>query len=130
MTMQIALTVSAVAVLPCQGCEHGPCRPDCPETERATLWPARQTPSAHELRSTLSMALRIMRDDLRSLLEVMADPARPAPWPLLATLDRDQLAIVLPILACIRRAEALIGRPEDFAPAWLDALIDGDDDGT
>lgn len=119
--------IARPATIPCQTCEHGPCWADCPQIDRAPLWPASELPTAHALRSTLAMALGIMRADLRSQIEVMVDRDRiTARRGVLATLDRDQLAIVLPLMACIRRAEALIGRQPDKAPQWLDALIDGE----
>jgi hypothetical protein len=118
--------IARPATIPCQTCEHGPCWRDCEQPDRAPLWPA-PPGDTHALRSTLAMALGIMRADLRSQIEVMVDRDRiTARRSVLATLDRDQLALVLPLMACIRRAEAIIGRQPDKAPQWLDALIDGE----
>lgn len=39
-------------------------------------------------------------------------------------LEPDDAAYLAPRLAAIRAAEALVGRPDDGCPGWLDALID------
>jgi len=74
----------------------------------------------------LYRCLSLLRAEACTLVEscaVMERDARGDLVPFLP-LEPDDAAWLAPRLAAIRAAEALVGRPDDGCPAWLDELID------
>jgi len=64
---------------------------------------------------------------LRQVLCAELQIAAPQPGDLLelALIDPEAWARISPLLATVRRAQLLVGRPSDDAPDWLDFIIEG-----
>ena len=83
-------------------------------------------PSVSEYRVALGMALPLLREDLRQLIECEAAggfAVAPAGQPL--RLEELAVGEAARLIRAIREVEALLPRAPDSAPAWLDEVIDG-----
>ncbi len=85
-----------------------------------------RAPSESDLAAALSLCLPLLREEAHSLVECCAVLEHDEDGEITPRLplERDDAAYLAPRLAAIRAAEALVGRPEDGCPAWLDTLID------
>lgn len=76
-----------------------------------------------EVKAVLLAALICLRDQL--VIEVEAVAVFPDGVPDMNHVEPEDMARLKGLAEVIRAAEAIVGRPLDDCPAWLNALLDG-----
>lgn len=88
--------------------------------------------ATRDLLMEAAKALRLCAVELRHSLHdtlmastTLATSAGGTEWEPAGLVDAEDAQFIGPIIAAIRAAQDIVGRPQDDQPAWLDDIIDG-----